>query len=118
SDKSTSPRYEGERTEVRGYSLRDRTGDETLTLPSPLQRERRLQRAACFSFQTIVQSSAVDHLSESLLAHHRDLSEIHGHPVQMRRPSNNMAGTLPFRKNERLAPRTPGQSNRSDPRRV
>src|SRR4029077_12211023 len=59
-----------------------------------------------------ISSNAIFHLSEFLPADHRDLSEIPVHPVQMRHPSNSMAGTLPFRKNGRLARRTPVQSTR------
>src|SRR4029077_7375204 len=59
-----------------------------------------------------ISSNTISHLSESLPADHRDLSEIPVHPVQMRHPSNSMAGTLPFRKNGRLARRTPVQSTR------
>src|SRR4029077_14470588 len=106
---SASSLHQGERIEVRSCSPRNEACNKTLTLPSPLQRERRL-RARLLSFEAIVQSSEVYRRKEFSRAGRRALSRIHARPRRWRDPSNGMAGTPPCRENERLESRSPGRS--------
>src|SRR6266571_2476839 len=55
---SASPLHQGERIEVRGFSLRNETCSRTLTLPSPLRRERGPSTRAC-RLQPPVHSRAI-----------------------------------------------------------